>query len=145
MSANSIAADKTGPAPQTHTIRFALLLAAASLAPLFWLGQMLLSYAITSYACYPGDHPVEIRYGAALSQTLWAFDAVALASALAGGVLAWRQLRRARKVHPAAQHHRTIAVRTHFLALWGCFSSIIFFCAILFNIIASIAVPPCVG
>lgn len=145
MSADSIAADKTGAAPEIHTIRFVLLLAAASLAPLFWLGQMMLSYAVTSYACYPGDHPVSIHYGAALSQMLWAFDAVALISALAGGALAWRLLRRTRSAHPNGQYRRTMAVRTHFLALWGCFSSIIFFCAILFNIIASIAVPPCVG
>jgi hypothetical protein len=34
--------------------------------------------------------------------------------------------------------------RAHFMALWGVFSSLCFLCAILFNVIAAIMVPPCV-
>ena len=35
--------------------------------------------------------------------------------------------------------------RNRFLALWGMMSSLWFFAAILFNVFASIMVPPCAG
>lgn len=119
------------------------LIAAAAAAPLFWLGQVLLSYLVTAKGCYPGDTPLPGAAVAALQVTLWSFDAIALLAALGGGaasLIAWRGL------HRTEGHDTAVATgegRTRFLTLWGLYSSLWFFCAILFNTIASITVPPC--
>jgi hypothetical protein len=55
-----------------------------------------------------------------------------------------------RKTQPssAVEGDRRLAAaegRAHFLAIWGLFSSLWFFGAILFNTIASFTVPPCIN
>jgi hypothetical protein len=118
-----------------------LLIAAASLAPLFWAGQVMLSYFVTAEGCYPGDGPRPGMPAASLQAAIWAFDMVALAAAVTGGVislLSWRRL--------GHGHEAVVATgegRTRFLILWGLYSSLWFFFAILFNAIASLMVPPC--
>lgn len=124
--------DPIGAAPETRTPRFLLLLAGASLAPIFWMGQVMLGYGVTAFACYPGDHPVMPASAALLRALLFAFDATALIACIAGGWISWRCWQRC----PSGS-------RSHFLALWGLMSSLWFFGAILFNIIASVTVPPC--
>lgn len=125
--------DPIGAAPETRTPRFLLLLAGAALAPTFWLGQLMLGYGMTAFACYPGDHPVMPIFSAVLRSALIAFDVVALAACIMGGWISWRCWERC----PPGS-------RSHFLALWGLMSSLWFFGAILFNVIASVTVPPCV-
>ena len=51
------ALDRTGPAPETRSTHFLWLLFGASAAPIFWLGQTVLAYAVTAHACYPGRYP----------------------------------------------------------------------------------------
>ena len=140
----SQALDKIGPAPETHSVRFLLLLFGASAAPLFWLGQLMLGYAVTAYACYPGDHPTQILYAASLGGALIGFDLVAIAASAAGGAVAlwcWRRVQRKREAGSFA-----IGVgRVRFLALWGIFSSLWFFAAIVFNTIGSLTVPLCLN
>jgi hypothetical protein len=119
------------------------LIAAASLAPLFWMGQVLLSYWVTAQGCYPGDAPEPGMAVSGIQAAVWSFDAVALVAALAGGIMSlmvWRRIGRA-GAHPAV-----VAMgegRTRFLAIWGLYSSLWFFFAILFNAIATVTVPPC--
>jgi hypothetical protein len=118
------------------------LIAAASASPLFWLGQVLLGYWVTAQGCYPGAAP-QPAIPAGLMMAVWSFDAVALLAALAGGAVAlvtWRGL------HRASGHDSAVATgegRTRFLAIWSLYASLWFFCAILFNTIATVTVPPC--
>jgi hypothetical protein len=124
------------------TPRPLFLIAAASAAPLFWLGQVMLGYWVTAQGCYPGDAPRSVP-AAGLMMAVWCFDAVALLAALAGGAIslaAWRGLDR-RTGHDAAM--ATGEGRTRFLAIWSLYASLWFFCAILFNTIATLTVPPC--
>ena len=58
--------------------------------------SVLLSYAITAYACYPGDHPVQVHFGDTLSSVVFAFDVVALIACGAGGLVSWQSLRNVR-------------------------------------------------
>lgn len=129
------ALDPTGPAPEARRPRFLWLLFGACAAPLAWLGQVMLSYGVTAHACYPGDHPVSLTTSGSLFAALLAFDAFALAVCAVGAFVAWR----------GWCHARPRDGRNRFLALWGLMSSLWFFVAILFNVIASVMVPPCAG
>jgi len=119
------------------------LIIAASLAPLFWSGQVMLSYWATAQGCYPGDAPGPGVPVSGIQAAVWGFDAVALLAALAGGAMSlviWR------RIGQADTHHAVVATgegRTHFLAIWALYSSLWFFFAILFNVIATVTVPPC--
>jgi hypothetical protein len=138
--------DPTGPAPETRSVRFLWLLFGASVAPLFWLGQLMLGYGVTAYICYPGDHPEPLIQTRPLFMALVAFDAVALAACAAGAVVSWRIWQRGKDSHSERQFTVHLGEgRIRFLALWGIMSSLWFFFAILFNTIASVTVPPCVG
>ncbi|HEY4075480.1 MAG TPA: hypothetical protein VGM26_00985 [Rhizomicrobium sp.] len=138
--------DPIGPAPETRTVRFLWLLFGASAAPLFWLGQLLLSYAITAHVCYPGDHPETLQETGPLLVTLIVFDVIALAASAGGALVSWRLWQRGEDRHSERQFTLHVReVRARFLALWGVMSSIWFFFAILFNVIASVTVPPCAG
>jgi len=137
--------DPIGAAPETRTVHFLTLLFGAILAPLFWTGQMLLGYAITAYACFPGDHPVQVSFGGTIFGTMLAFDIVALMASAAGGMVSWRSWRKIRPVHGSSRPPRGVWGRDRFLAMWGLMSSLWFFFAILFNTIASLTVTPCVN
>lgn len=129
------AIDPIGAAPETHSVRFMTLLTGASAAPLFWLGQVMLGYSVTAYACYPGDHPVLPSWASSLTDTMLMVDLVALAGCMAGAWISWH----------AWQRCGNAENRTRFLALWGMLSSLWFFFATGFNAIASLMVPPCFG
>jgi hypothetical protein len=135
--------DPVGAAPETRSVKFITLLFGACAAPIFWLGQLILAYAATSYVCYPGDHPVMPRLPGALVTTMIVFDIVALAACAAGALVSWRAWRRVARDHRHTLH--TGEGRDRFLAMWGLLSSLWFFLAILFNAIASITVPPCLS
>jgi uncharacterized membrane protein YeiB len=134
------------PAPQEDRIGLWPLLFGACAAPIVWLGQAMLAYGVTAYVCYPADHPLN-RTPAPLFLTLIAFDLVALAICVAGGAVSWWAWRRTRSKNEGGPRHalHTGEGRTRFMALWGIMSSLWFFAAIVFNIIASLTVPPCAG
>jgi len=125
--------DPIGPAPEAREPRFLWLLFGCSVAPLFWLGQMMLGYGLTAYVCYPGDHPVRLVSAGPLFAALMIADIVALAACAMGAFASWR----------AWGLLRAGQGRNRFLALWGLMSSLWFFAAILFNVFASIMVPVC--
>jgi hypothetical protein len=128
-------------------VSFVALLFGAATAPVFWLGQLMLSYAVTAQACYPGDHPEAIASAPSLKMAMLGFDGVAILAAMTGGIVAWLCLAKIRQKRRGPYSHSvaTGMGRARFLALWGVFSSLWFLGAILFNVIASLTVPPCVG
>lgn len=134
--------DPIGAAPETRNVHFLALLFGASAAPIFWIGQLCLGYAVTAFVCYPGDHPVMLSAAGPLFAALMTFDAIALVAALMGGAVSWRIWRRLGELRHRPQHPRG---RDSFLTIWGLFSSLWFFFAILFNTIASLTVTPCVS
>lgn len=133
------------PAPHHHRAGLAALLFGAGAAPLFWLGQVMLGYGVSAWVCYPGDHPAAAP-AAPLAAALMAFNAVALAGCLAGGAVSWWCWRQTRGEKEGGHRHALHIGegRARFMALWGMMSSLWFFFAVLFNIIASVTVPPCV-
>lgn len=139
--------DPVGPAPEAQSIRFLTLLFGACAAPIFWLGQLGLSYAVTAYACYPGDHPNALNQSGPLFLLLLLFDVVALIACAMGGLVSWRAWRQSARAGHFDRHHilHTGEGRNRFLAMWGMMSSLWFFFAVLFNTIASVMVPPCPG
>lgn len=139
----SHAIDPIGAAPETRSVKFITLLFGASAAPVFWIGQILLGYGFSAYACYPGDHPVVPEAAAPLYNLLMVFNTIALLAAFLGGLVSWWAWRRTSE---GADHRHILHTgegRDRFLAIWGLLSSLWFFFAILFNTIASIMVSPC--
>ena len=137
--------DPVGAAPETRSIKFLVLLFGACAAPVFWIGQVVLGYGLTAYACYPGDHPVRPAATGAIFSALMAFDAVALLATACGAWVSWQAWRYAREGTSHRDVLHTGEGRDRFLAIWGLLSSLWFFFAILFNSIASILVPPCLN
>ena len=127
-------------APPRDPGRFWALMFGACAAPIFWLGQLILGFGVTAEICYRGDHPSLIASGTALRTALIAFDAVAVVAAVAGGIVSliiWQATRVEKEAASIAEG------RAHFMASWGIGSSACFLIAILFETIASIAVPLC--
>jgi len=137
-------ADPVGAGPEARRPAFLWLLFGCCAAPLFWIGQLVLGYAVAAYACYPGDGPL-MTPPVSLFALLIAFDAIALAACFAGGAVSLSAWLRTRKEEDGGLR-RTMHVgegRSRFLALWGLMSSLWFFFAILFNTIASVLAPLC--
>ena len=134
-----------GAAPETRRPHFWILVFGAAAAPLFWIGQLVLAYWVTAEACYPGDRPLNLADTGPLGLLLILFDGVAILGCCAGFAVAFVQLRRTPGPRAADPSHLlpTRTGRDRFLALWGVFSSLWFFFAILFNVIASLMVPLC--
>jgi hypothetical protein len=124
---------------------FLALMFANIAAPIFWLGQLMLSYLVSSLACYGSDHPTTLASGTALQTALYAFDAVAIVAALAGGTVAFLSWR---AVRDSGEESGFVAKmsqsRTRFMAQWGMMSSLWFLGAIAFNTIATATVRLCV-
>src|ERR1700749_3235179 len=57
--------------------RFWMGMFGACIAPIFWLGQLVLGYWVTAAACYGSDHPTIVNETGALRAMLTAFDVVA--------------------------------------------------------------------
>jgi hypothetical protein len=70
-----------------------------------------------------------------------------LIACIAGGLVSWRAWRRSTAGKDRGHRHvlHTGEGRDRFLAMWGIMSSLWFFVAILFNVIASVTVPPCLS
>lgn len=114
-------------------LNFWALMFACCAAPIFWLGQLMLAYWVSAEACYGSDHPTTTAVPGALHALFVAFDAIAIAVALAAvivSLMCWR----------AAGDGET---RSRFMAIWGIFSSLCFLSAIVFETIASLTVAIC--
>ncbi|HVV64984.1 MAG TPA: hypothetical protein VHC42_05915 [Rhizomicrobium sp.] len=118
-------------------------------APILWIGHLWLSYAISSELCFPGPEPLSLRLDPSVAGTLRplliAFDAAALVIAAAGGIVAWRCWTASRgEGRDWITDAFGIGVgRSRFMSVWGMLSSAIFFGALVFATIASLATPLC--
>jgi hypothetical protein len=129
--------DASRPEPHRRLVRDWLLIIAASVSPLFWLGQMMLGYGVSSIACYPGDHPQAVADGASLRGALFVFDIIAILAAIAAAAFSYLAWQRNKLLVGAGSGP------ARFLALWASLSSLIFLGAIVFTIITSLSVPLC--
>jgi len=125
--------------------RFLLGMFGACAPPIFWTGQLLLGYGVSSIACYGSDHPTPIDWTGGLRGILAGFDAVAILVAVAGGAVSIRLMRNAGIEHDAHGIGTQVQVesRVRFLAVWGALSSLWFLAAIVFNTVTSLTVPLC--
>jgi hypothetical protein len=129
--------DANRPEPHRRLVQDWMLILAAATAPIFWLGQMMLGYGVSSVACYPGDHPQAIVDGATLRGTLIVFDIVAVLVALGACVFSYLSWQRTKLSDGVG------AGPARFLAQWASLSSLIFLCAIVFTVITSLGTPIC--
>lgn len=139
--------DMSGPlAPRKERISVHLQLFAIVVAPAFWTAQLIFTYGFSSEACYPGDHPAPSLSAAAIRTFMIAFDVAAIVAAIVGiavSVMSWRIARG--DSGDLRYDSATTEGRERFMAIWGFFSSLAFLFAIVFNVIASLTVPPCGG
>ena len=131
------------PSPHRARAGLSAQLFGAATAPLFWIGQLVLSSTLTNMVCRAGSSGPH----GALHASLLCFDALAIAAAIAGGLVAHRCWN---ATHHEASGGSTRALeagegRSRFLALWGLLASLWFLFAIVFNTIASLMVPPCIN
>lgn len=120
--------------------RFWMGLFGACAAPIFWLGQLILSYWVTAIACYGSDHPTTLIETGAMRSTLVIFDVVAIIACAAGVVLSYTVVRSVARDRTA---NSQVKGRIRFLGIWGLLSSLCFFIGIVFNTITSLGVPLC--
>jgi hypothetical protein len=120
--------------------RFWMGLFGACAAPIFWLGQLILSYWVTAAACYGSDHPTTLIETGTMRSTLVTFDVVAIVACAVGVFLSYSVVR---SVARDGNADPQVGGRIRFLGIWGLLSSLCFFIGIVFNTITSFGVPLC--
>ena len=115
--------------------------------PIAWTGQLLVSYGLTSYACYPGPVPrSSIPPGwNFLSPGLTVFSVITLVIALAAFAVAYRDYTRTRaEMQGEANDLLEIGHgRSRFIALCGLITAAAFAMIIVFDTLSLYLVPPC--
>jgi hypothetical protein len=133
------------PAPQRHDVSVVWLLFGVAAAPLAWIVQTSLNYAVASRACYPfaTRHLYTATNG--LWPVLFIATAVALAIGTAAAFAAWTAWRTVRTEHPGGAHQAMEIGegRTRFTAAAGLMISGLFVAAVIFNAVGLFVVPPC--
>ncbi len=113
-----------------------------------WFLQLIIKYAVNSHSCYPGSLPPS---GTAPANLAWLWpvmvtvDVVALAIALAAGILAYRDWRTVlEEAHlPATAPTDALERPARFFALWGVLFAFSFSTAIVFDLINVLALNRC--
>ena len=145
MSTQSLAPSR----PALHRGRIGLLGAAFGLlaAPAAWALHLLVSYALSSFACFPKGEAVRAPIWTALRPLLWSIDIVAIAIGIVAGLVAWRSWQRSQQEARGGAHTLIDAGegRTRFLALCGMLASGGFLLALAFASVGLIVVPACAG
>ena len=136
------------PSPHRERVSVVGLLFALAIGPAAWAAQLMVSYGLSSYACFPFDRPHLHAPPPGWSgerATLVAISLVALLFALGGLWWAYRSWR-AVQGEKAGTHHTLFDVgegRSRFLAACGMLATSSFALAILFGLAAAAAVPSC--
>jgi hypothetical protein len=133
--------------PRPARERLIWLSLAIMMPPTLWVLQLLLLSAFTTYACFPAftalasPRPSMDWIGA----LVLAADLIAILAATGSGLLALNYFRLTRG--RIATHRDALSLwhldRLCFMSLGGILSSAGFLCAIIFETIASLMVPPC--
>lgn len=138
--------DAMHPSPHRERVSLAMLLFGVMAAPGLWIAQIVFGYAVSAILCYPDGHLLSSPPDApAVAAGFFAFDIAAAVVAVAGGIVAFLCWRRVSGEKPGGADHAIEAGegRARFMAIWGICSSLWFFAAIVFNAIATGAVPLC--
>ncbi len=113
--------------------------------PVFWVLQLLVLSAFSTYACFPGDTPLTEPVLGGVGPLSLACDVIAILATTASGIVS---LRHYRLSHARMRQHNDSLSLWHidrhcFLGMAGILSAGGFLLAIIFEIIASILVPTC--
>ena len=135
------------PAPHGHKVSLTALMFGFSAAPVAWIGQLLVSYILSSYACFPGPVPrtSPLTTWDWLTPALFGLDALAIVVTVAAGLVAWRAFARTRDEADGDSHHllEVGEGRSRFLALCGLLTAAGFLIIIAFNTLSLVLVPLC--
>ena len=137
--------------PAPHRERVTLLELAFGIAggPVAWFLEFNAGYALASWPCFPGDHPLQLP----MDGYTWSWPAMiaVLVAAVVIGMAAlwvsWRNWQRTRAEQPGGHGWLMEAGtgRTRFLAFWGLMFAAGFAVTSLVTGIAFIVLPRCYG
>ncbi len=136
------------PSPHRERVALAVLFVGVMAAPLAWIAQLVINYALASHNCFPGSRPV---IESARSDGVWTavliVNLIAILLALGSMGISLQNWRASHAERPGDHAHLIDAGegRTRFLALWGTVGGIGFLIAILFDTLTLFMVPQCVG
>jgi len=136
------------PSPHRDQVRLWSLLFGLAAGPAAWIGQLVLGYGLSSYACFPKDEPHLASPPPGWDGEhllLLAINLACLALAAGGLSMALANWRRSRAEKRGGAHHMLEVGegRTRFLALCGMLACGLFGAAILANTVSIVAVPAC--
>lgn len=133
------------PSPQRRRVGLAALFFGLGAAPFAWNAQLLLSTALSGHACYPRDVPLALPIWNGAWGILLAIGLAALALAVTGGLVSWRNWRRTQDEAGGSAHHLLDVGegRTRFLAMFGLLTSFLFALGIVFATAGVLLVPLC--
>ncbi|KRB86563.1 hypothetical protein ASE00_07695 [Sphingomonas sp. Root710] len=151
MTGRSNSGERTGglshhPAPHADKLAAPLTAFILMAGPLAWLTQLTAGFAMTSWACFPGD----IRWAEPKPGYPLAAVGVSIICALiaaASGLVAWRKFAEVKQEMSGGTRHLADIGhgRTRFVALWGVILGATFTVTILVTLVAFVLVPPCAG
>jgi hypothetical protein len=133
------------PAPQRDRVSLFALCFGLAAAPLAWVAQTIIGYALSSYACFPGDSPRSMPLFAGAEQIAVAMNLIAIVVAAVAASIACRSWQATRDEDDGRASHLVEVGegRTRFLALWGMLTSVGFLVAMIFASLAILLVPLC--
>ncbi|HEX4113119.1 MAG TPA: hypothetical protein VH020_11335 [Stellaceae bacterium] len=138
------------PPPRHHyrgRVGLVLLLVALALGPVAWIAQLLVDYSVASHACYPDGAPLLDGARVGFWWVLLLVNLIGIVLAMLAGFASWRNYRVAQG--DAARERSELFIRVEgrsaFLAGWGGLAGLGFFGGAIFDLIALLAVPPCLG
>jgi hypothetical protein len=114
-------------------------------APHAWALQLLVNSALTGYACYPHDLPLDTPVWGGVPTAMALVELVAAVVCLAAGWIGWRNWRRTRHEKPGAGQRliESGEGRTRFMAMSAMMVSALFAVAVAFSWIHLIVLPGC--
>lgn len=135
------------PPPSRYRSRvgITILLVALALGPLAWIAQLVVVYAVTSHACYPDGAPLLDGARVGFWWVLLLINLAGVALAAIAGTTSMRNYRLAQRAPDRSEIATRVEGRAQFLAGWGGIAGFGFFVAAIFDLVALIAVPPCLG
>ena len=136
------------PAPHRERVALSSILYGLFAAPIFWAGNLMVTYGLASHACYPHAEPLPqpiAGFGFAWPLILACY-VVALVACGSAGWVSWQSWRLSGTEVAGHAHHllEKGEGRTRFLAAIGMAFSLLFCCAVLFGLVIMAIEPLCV-